>query len=99
MSELSIEEIEYDLKVGEFVKDCPCSFCGRKSTARIRISNSPKTFTATYVKVIGSCDKHHSELKKLVTICDEFPPCHLQNHLESNVKMFTVTRDEWEMDN
>ena len=62
-------------------------------------TQTPKTFTATFVKVIASCDEHHSELKKCVTICQKFSPSHLVNHLESNIKIFTITRDEWEIDN
>ena len=88
------EGIEYDLKVSEFVKNCPCSFCGRKSTARVRSSDSPKTFTATYVTVIASCDDHHSELKKYIN--PEGEKSELL-YFDPNIKMFKITRDEWEI--
>jgi hypothetical protein len=88
---LTSQEIEYDLKVADFVKNCPCSWCGKKSTARIRTSESKKTIDADSITVIASCDNHHLDLAEIANIMfgnapEKFFP----------IKTWTISREQWE---
>ncbi|MCA9813425.1 MAG: hypothetical protein KC483_11295 [Nitrosarchaeum sp.] len=54
------------LSDAKIVKNSPCSFCGKKSTARIRLYNDMDADKATKLEVIGSCDIHHKNLGEIL---------------------------------
>ena len=89
--EFTLQEIEYDLKVAEFVKNCPCSWCGKKSTARIRTSESKKTIDADSITVIASCDNHHLDLAEIANIMNGNAP-----EKFFPIKTWTISREQWE---
>ena len=58
--EMSDEEYEQFDPTAKLVKDCPCSFCGRKSTLRFRM---PILIDTLYC--IAFCPDHIHHVRKL----------------------------------